>query len=268
MDELLIRFFSTQWHVFLIALVVPLMCAEVGYRLGRRSRPKLETGQKSQVGAVEAALLGLLALLLGFTFSMAVQRFEARRALVLEEANAIGTTYLRAAFLPDAQRKATEDLLRRYVDTRLEVGSASSTSDEFRRAEELTSDIQAQLWKSAESAAAERPSPLIVAYVNSLNQTIDLDASRAAAKRNHVPGAVWLLVLTVAGCSSGVCGYAGGAAGDRLVLAQFILPVMIAIVITILVDLDSPTRGFIGTNQQSLIDLKELLAKPQAANGR
>ena len=104
--------------------------------------------------------------------------------------------------------------------------------------------------------------PLTASFVTTLNETIDLDSTRLAAMRNHVPGSVWLLLLLVAGCGCWATGYAAGAVGKRTAFSQAILPILIAVVITILSDFDTPRRGLIGISQQSLVLLKQSLSLP------
>jgi hypothetical protein len=119
-DDILGLIFGNSWTVFLVIIAVMLAFAETGFRLGLRLHVAKDTARKGQIGGIQGAALGLLGLLLGFTFAMAVQRYDTRRGLVLQEANAVGTTYLRASLLPDAHQAPVKDLLRRYVDIRLE----------------------------------------------------------------------------------------------------------------------------------------------------
>src|SRR6187549_1405723 len=120
MDEILKSIFSDQWRVLSIVGVLLLVFTEIGFRAGWRLHLRKDEPRKTQIGGVQGAVLGMLALLLGFTFSMSVGRYDNRRDLVLEEANSIGTTYLRASFLPDAHKTAVEEILRHYVDVRLD----------------------------------------------------------------------------------------------------------------------------------------------------
>jgi hypothetical protein len=251
MDELLNQIFISQWRVIFFVVALLLFCAEFGFRLGLRLHKTGDEARKNQIGSLQGAVLGLLGLLLGFTFAMAVQRYDTRRDLVVQEANSIGTTFLRASFLPEPHHSEIEKLLRRYVDTRLEFYGAGSAS------------IQQQLWGHAVAAGKISPSPLTATFVTSLNETIDLDATRLAAKRNNIPGAVWLLLLLVAGCGCWATGYSAGATGKRTAFSQGIFPVLIAVVITILVDLSVSRRGFIGISQQSLVLLKQSISQQQ-----
>ena len=114
------------WQVALTLIVLLLIAAEMGFRFGHRHHKATNDPTRSQMGTIEGAILGLLGLLLGFTFAMAVSRYDHRKELVLEEANAIGTTYLRASLLPEPQSTTIKDLLARYVDVRLDFYRAGS----------------------------------------------------------------------------------------------------------------------------------------------
>jgi hypothetical protein len=259
LDEVFGTLFISQWLVFAVAVVLLLVSAEVGYRFGLRLHRASDQARQGQIGTTQGAVLGILALLLAFTFSMAVNRYETRRELVLQEANAIGTTYLRASFLPDAHKTAIEGLLRRYVDVRLDFYGAEEEETKIGAAEQAAAQIQHELWTHAVAAGKETPTTLAAIFMNALNETIDLDATRLHALRTHVPGAVWLLVLAVAACGCCANGYGAGASGARSMFTNAMLPLLIAVAITLVVDLDRPRAGLIGVNQQPLLDLKQSL---------
>jgi len=115
------------------------------------------------------------------------------------------------------------------------------------------------MWAEAVAAAAERPSPITASFISSLNETIDLEGKRIAAKRNHVPGAVWLLLLCVAGCSLWLVSYQAGISGRYSVLERFIFPVLVAIVIVLITDIDTPRGGLISLDERPLLELNETL---------
>ena len=192
MDEILASIFRNQWLVFTIIGLLLLALAEAGFRVGLRLFVTKDEPRKVQIGGIQGAVLGMLALLLGFTFSMALARYENRRDLVLKEANAIGTTYLRASFLPQPHAKAVEELLRRYTDARLSFDSAGRDSTKIAAAEDEAGKLQRELWVETVAAGKEAPTPITATFINALNETIDLDATRLHALRSRVPGAVWL----------------------------------------------------------------------------
>ena len=149
MDELISHVFSSQWRVIFIVTGLLLLLAEWGFRLGLRLHGTSDEARKGQIGTLQGAVLGLLALLLGFTFAMAVQRYDTRRDLVVQEANSIGTTFLRAAFLPEPRHTEVENLLRNYVDVRLEFYEAGNDATKIATTEQSSARIQQQLWSHA-----------------------------------------------------------------------------------------------------------------------
>jgi FtsH-binding integral membrane protein len=263
MDELLASIFRNQWLVLIIIGLLLLALGEIGFRTGLRLFVRKDEPRKGQIGGIQGAVLGLLALLLGFTFSMALLRYENRRDLVLKEANAIGTTYLRASFLPEPHANAVEDLLRRYTDARLNFYSAGNDSTKIAAAEEEAAKLQRELWAETVAAGKEAPTPITATFINALNETIDLDATRLHALRSRVPGAVWLLLLIVAGAGCFASGYGAGASGERTGFSDAMLPLLIAVVITIIADFDRPRHGLISISQQPLLDLKQSLQSRQ-----
>ena len=207
--------FTSQWTVLLVVLAVLLALTEIGFRLGVRLHEKKDAARKEQIGGIQGAILGMFGLLLGFTFAMAENRYEARRDLVLQEANAIGSTFFGASLLPGAHQAPVENLLRHYVDARLAFYAAGNDASKIAAAESAAAVIQRDLWAQATAAAKEAPNAITATFVESLSGTIDLDATRLNALRTRVPGAVWVLVLAVAGCGVGVSGYGAGATGAR-----------------------------------------------------
>lgn len=256
-DELLSRIFVNQWLVVILVSALLLTFAEIGYRLGLASRQRNETAAENLSGIIQGAVLGLLGLLLGFSFSMSVSRYDARRSLVVEEANSIGTTWLRADFLSDAHRAAVRNLLRDYTKTRIDGFSHDPQSAGMKKIRSDVARSHQSLWKHAAAAVQENPSPAVVSFVTSLNETIDLDTSRMAASRNHVPSAVWLLLIVVSGCGAWSSGYVCGSGGIRSVFSQWIFPLLIGVVITLISDIDRPTRGMVGISQKPLMELLE-----------
>jgi len=247
--------FNNQWTLLFVVIALLLAAAEVGYRIGLHLYKTKDEARRSQIGGVRGAALGLLGLLLGFTFAMAVGRYETRRDLVLKEANAVGTTWLRAGLLPEAHRAPVKDLLRRYVEVRLNTHTVGDDHAKVVEGLRHSTELQNELWQHAEAAATESASPLTVTYITALNEVIDTDAARIAAAQNEIPTGVWMLLTLVAtfGCFTG--GYGSGAQGARSIFTNLFLPALITVVILLIFDLTHSHQGFIGISQQPMIDL-------------
>jgi hypothetical protein len=256
-NDILARIFGNQFAVFVLVIVVMLAFAELGFRLGVPLHATKDVARKGQIGPIQAAVLGLLGLLLGFTFAMAVERFETRRSLVLQEANAIGTTYLRASLVPEARQVPIKDLLRRYVDVRLKYWPM--VDDPAMRAEgmRLIGDLQTELWRHATDAAKEAPNDITAMFIGSLNEVIDVDAKRIHAVRAGIPSGVWLLLVLVAACACVTTSYGAGAEGVRSKLASVFLPLLITVVIVLIFDISHSRVGLIQIRQDPLVNLQQ-----------
>jgi hypothetical protein len=240
-------------------LLLTLTCAgsfaalEAGYRYGTR-RHNHTPEKKSPVGVIVGAILALFAFLLAFTFSSAGTRYESRRQAVLEEANAIGTTYLRAQMLHEPQRSASMKLLREYVDLRVEGVREAKVAETIRRSEA----IQAALWTEARKEAEAHPTPITATYVNALNQMIDIHSVRVQVGiTNRVPSTIWfgLYMLSFLGMLS--VGYQTGLAGTRRSPAMAVLVIAFASVMFLIADLDRPNAGFITVSQDAMTSVRE-----------
>ena len=262
-DDMLARLFSSELAVFLVVMALMLAFAEIGFRLGLRLHVTKDEARKGQIGAIQGAVLGLLGLLLGFTFAMAVERYDTRRGLIVQEANALGTTYLRASLLPDAHQAPVKDSLWRYVDLRLKYWPLVDDPAKFAEGRRLVGEIQGELWKHATEAAKEAPTDITATFIESLNETIDTDAKRIAAMRASIPTGVWLLLIMVAAAGCITTSYGGGAEGTRSKLGSVFLPLLIAVVIVLIFDISHPRVGLIQIGQQPLEDLQQSIQANQ-----
>ena len=238
-----------------------LFCgAEVGYRIGDRRRRWSEK-EILQVGPIMAAALGLVAFLLAIAFSMAEDRFQSRRQLVLGEANAIGTAYLRSEFLSDPERAATRRLLSEYVQTRIDATRKDADADDFRRAVVKSEEIHAGLWSEGVKAVRKRPDSVTTAlYIQSLNELIDTHEQRVTAGlRNRIPTSIWGTLVFVAFLSISIMGYHGGLTGKRSTIGTTILILTFAAVLILIADLDRPRQSLFDVSQEVMIELRDKL---------
>ena len=242
------------WGLFLTIVVLVLAAIEGGYRLGSYRHRQEGREKEAPVGAMVGATLGLLAFMLAFTFGMAASRFDTRKQLVLDEANAIGTTYLRTAMLPE-RRDEIRTLLRSYVDARLEAVRSGRVAEQIVQSEH----IQGQLWSAATAVGLQHPDSIVVGlFVESLNEVIDLHAKRVTAGlRNRIPSAIWVALLTIAALSLAAMGYHAGLVGTIRSLAIIVVAVTFSAVIVLIADLDRPQEGTLIVSQQALIDVRE-----------
>lgn len=246
--------------VFLCSIVAILAACEFGRWLGVRA----SVSGGSNVGTLEAAILGLLALLISFSFAMALSRFDARRDSVLNEATAIGTTALRARMLPPPHNVESLALLREYVRLRLHMAQPETSSAEFSAGIARSNAIHELLWQQATQAAANNdamvPTGLLI---QALNEMIDQQEKRLTAVRNRVPGIVFLALYGIAIVAAAFTGYANGGGTRNGRLPAYVLGITIAAVILLIQDLDSPRAGLILVDQQPMIDTAATLAEKE-----
>jgi hypothetical protein len=233
---------------------------ESGYRLGRWRRSLISDEKEQPVGAMVASILGLVALVLGFTFSLAAMRFDARRMAVLEEANAIGTTYLRSGLLPEPQRTEVARLLRDYVEVRVHATDAGQAEQAMARSEAL----HQQLWAQA-AAAAERDTGSIMTgiFIQSLNDTIDLHSKRVLVGiRSRIPLVLWIGLLGLAMLGMAAVGYQAALSATRRSPAMAGLVLAFSVVLLLIADLDRGQEGLLRVSQQAMIDLQRSMQAP------
>ena len=244
--------------ILVVLFIVLLGATEIGYWIGRQQKRAGEDAP--QMSTIQGSVLGLLALLLGFTFALSASRYEARKQLVVEEANAIGTVFLRSQFLPEPYDTKSEDLLRRYVDARLAFFDAGVDQEKLRQAVTRSDQINNALWSYAAAAADSSNNPMLVnLYVQALNEMIDLHTSRSAALQNRVPEVIILLVMSVAVLAMAALGYGMGYGEHRLRLVTALMALVIALVILVIIDLDRPRRGLITVSQNALVETQQSL---------
>jgi hypothetical protein len=237
----------------------------LGRGLGVRARVAVDEDARTHAGGLHAAILGLLALILGFTFSMSAQRFEVNRDRAAEEASAIETAYLRADLTEAPTRLAMRDLIRRYVDTRVAFYDAKI---DFHRRDVIDAEshkLQEATWKLAVASATSAPTAPMAEVVDGVNRMVDLYELRQHALRNHVPSTILWLLVVMAAAATALTGYVAGFGNKRHPTATAIVLLLIALVIVVIVDLDRPTRGLIHGGQDSLLDLQRVLRPPVSA---
>ena len=238
--------------IFLVGLAIILAASEIGWQLGSRAGGRAG----GNVSTLESAMLGLLALIIGFTFAMALSRFEARRVAVLNEANAIGTTALRARLLPEPYRTDILKLLKEYVQIRVDIVQSDHSLAELRTIVDRSNVIQGALWQQAKAMVAKDNSMVPTGlFIQTLNEMIDDQEKRLAAFRNRVPNVVLVGLFGIAAIAGGFAGYASGLDPKRNRLPVYITGFLVSAVILLIFDLDRPSSGFITNDQQSMIDV-------------
>ena len=238
----LIFFFSVAVVLFVSTLL--------GYRLASATGVNEDAHRHEHIAGLREGLFVLLGLLLGFTIAMVLPRFDQRRDLVAEEAHAIGTTWLRAKMLPEPQRGKSVQLLREYVGVRQGfAGEMLGDPTALNRTFQQTNALQEQLWQQAVEVTQQKETAVVATYVQALNEMIGVSEKRLAAFENRVPEAVWIIILMVAAFQSFITGY---SLKRKVWLSLIVTPLVVAMVMALIVDLDDPHSGFIRVQQNSM----------------
>jgi len=246
-------FYLIDHRLIALAMVVLLVAAgEIGYRRGLFRRQSKES-VRSLMSGTGAAMLGLLGLLLGFTLAMAVSRWDERRDVIVDEANAIGTLWLRAGLLEAPLRDELRDVLREYTDARIALGGSRDDRAALRAARSESELLHASIWAVVESANQPGQSNAVLSsLITSANEVIDLHELRMASIENYLPGALFLLLFTVAAVSVGFLAWAFGAANQGGRIAIVALALLIGAVLMLIMDINRPQRGRLEIGTESL----------------
>jgi hypothetical protein len=256
-DVILDRFSTSgPWLLYVVSVVLILCAGELGRRLGTRCSQRDGAAAEQTISHLESALFTILALMVGFSFAMALARFDARRDAVLQEANAIGTAALRTQVLAPQPAAASLALLRDYVQIRLDLARNARAPTELNKEIGESNALQQKLWRIAMDASAGDPRSVSIGlYVQSLNAMIDLQETRLMAARSQVPNIVFLLLYVIAAVAMGFTGYDAGLSGPRGRVPIALMSVLVATVIGLIVDIDYPRSGLVAVSQQPMSDV-------------
>lgn len=248
---------NSAW-IAAVLLAAMVAAVELGYRIGATRARSTNEVSREHINGIQATFLGILALLLGFTLSLALQRFDSRSEAVVDEANAIGTAFLRTDLLSDALRAEGRRLVGDYVDLRVQASALSVVEHTERaRVAEAQTRAQAALWALARRGVEADPNAYVpTLFIEAVNTLIDSQGRREAALQRHVPEVVLGLLGATLLMSGWVVGFAAGAAGHRPSLVGHLMVMLIVVLVFMILDLDRPQRGLIRVSQQSLLDLQ------------
>ena len=252
---------NEPWLVFMTVCIALFTTSVLGYRLALSTRINEDSHHHEHITSLREGLFILLGLLLGFTVAIVLPRFDERRQLVIDEANAIGTTMLRAEILPEPQRDKTLQLLREYVVMRRDFASETLLDrSALNRETQRTKALQTQLWQQIVVVSQETQTAVIATYLQALNNMIDVAEKRLAAFESRVPKTVWLIIFIVAAFQSFATGF---SLHRRFWFSLVMTPLVIAVVMALLADLDSPRTGLIHIEQNSMERLVHDVTDPK-----
>lgn len=244
--------------LFLLLIVCHIVAVRAGAAYALRQG---DEKKRPELGAVSGALLGLLGLLLAFTFSSAAQRFLDRQDLVTAEANALGTAWLRAGAAPAPQRDALRALLADYADLRVDLARAPATASATLALEQKAAALHAPIWEAGLAAADARPDRAVL-ILPPLNDVIDLHTTRAAATRRHHRPPVLVLLGVSSIAAIGLLGFSAGLSGRHHMFFQSAFALIAAGVLWLTIDLDYPRAGLVRLDPSPLADARAAMNAP------
>ncbi len=258
------------WVIILVLFVAMMIAAEIACRIGKRLTSRAPEAGKGHFGAIQGSLLGLLALLVSFTFNMSIQRYEGRRQLLVEDANTLNALYLRSMLLPMPERAGFKQLLREYVEIRAAptVYGQDRSIPELRAAFQKSAGLHQRMWELARSLAQKDPPPRSVDEVlRLLVETASSTERRVNAFISRVPDPIIWLLCGAATVGMGVIGFSAGLGNHRGLPARVVLTILICGTVYVILDLDRPRQGLLKIDQTPLVQLKQVIDADGEAQG-
>jgi len=239
--------------LFGVLFTALLVVVEIGYRVVLRIYVDGKEELHEEIVAARDAISVLLSLLLAFTLAMVLTRYDSRKQLIVDEANAIGTTRLRARMLAEPSRSEILALLQKYLEARMRFSDAGLDQEKLNVSFSQANALLEEMWQKSVAVAQQSPTPITSIFVQSLNETTDLSERRLAALENRIPRVLWLVLIIM---STLTCLLVGFSFRRRTFLVILVWPLMISIVLALSADLDSPRTGLIQIGQQSIERLR------------
>jgi hypothetical protein len=248
----------TDYPLLVLALVflVLWLSARIGSSFLRRQR-NLEEEVREDFGVILAATLTLLGLIIGFSFSMAISRYDQRKNYEEAEANAIGTEYIRADLLPAADAARVRALLRNYLDQRI-LFYKTRDEQQLRKINTATGQLQNELWSTVEAPAAAQPTAVVALALSGMNDVLNSQGYTQAAWWNRIPLSAWGLMVAIAISCNLLVGY-GARKAEAEGILMLVLPLLVSISFFLIADIDSPRGGLIRVQPQNLLSFAQSL---------
>lgn len=258
------------WGVFGLTVVCVFLAICIGTIFGLRISHRPDHEKEAPLGTITGSSLALVGFMLAFSFGITAQIFQTRRQLLLDEVNAIGTTYLRAGMIAEPHGSDIRNLLREYVDARVGLAKESlhQNPEKFQETIAYCETLQDKMWSHAVSITqADRHSPIDALFIDSLNQMIDLQTSRITTASYRLPRIIWYAIYFITIISMLMVGYQTGLSGKSNLKAGILLAFTFSTVLFLMVDLDRSTEGYFRLSHKPMIELQKKLQMPIQETG-
>ena len=247
------------WKIALILMLVIFSLTGVGYKIGTLRLKNIKEKGLQESTSSFGSLSGLLFLLLAFTFGMSVSRYDNRRQVIVEEANAIGTAVLRADLYPENERLLFRDDFKQYIESRISYYKAGRNEEKIKLSNEITQTISKNLWKRAtQLSLTNANSDATRQMIPALNEMFDITTTRSASEKAKIPDSIIWLLFSLAGITFFYSGYSSALKGSIDWLVEFGLCLMISFTVLFIFDLDRPFRGLVTLDEsnKNIIELR------------
>jgi hypothetical protein len=248
-EVFLIHLIDLPLALFGVLFTALLVVVEIGYRAAQQTYAHAKEHLHEEIVDARDGISVLLSLLLAFTLAMALTRYDARKQLIVDEANAIETSMLRTQMLTEPSRSKMQALLQKYVGARTSFSEAGLDEERLKASFSQATELLGEMWQQSLAVAQENPTPITAIFVQSLNEMIDLSERRLAALENRIPGVFWAVLILMSAMNCLLVGY---SLRRRALLVVVLWPLMISSVLALNADLDSPRSGLIQIDQQSI----------------
>jgi hypothetical protein len=250
-----------EWFIISLVFLLLLATYHGGFFLGKKEIKVKEEGHSSRISNIQAGLMGLLGVMLAFSFSLSSQRFEERRKLVIQESMSIGTAYFRAGLLPDSLKNELRPLLKEYINQRINYYKSGNTLEKMREVQSKSKHIQVQIWAKTAILGKQSPNLNTNITILALNPMIDISENISSSFQSHVPTFILIVLILIATCTVLIIGYSHGLSADKNLTFMMILNIILCSILLLIMDLDSPNTGILQTDIYSLLQLKQEILK-------
>jgi hypothetical protein len=227
-----------------------------GYTFGKSNFKEKGDKQLRLITTIQTGMLSLLGVMLAFSFSLASARFEKRRELIIQESMNIGTSYFRAGLLPDTLKKDLRDLLKDYLNVRINFYKEGNSESDMNNIHRTGRHIQVKIWHKTAVIGKKHPNLNTNITILALNEMIAISGNISSSFKNHVPRFIIILLIFVSTCTIFTLGYCHGFSLEKNIFFVFILNAVICSILLLIIDMDRPTSGFLKADVHSLTELK------------
>lgn len=253
--------YFSQWPLILLFFSLFILTNLFGYYLGKVNTLKKGEQHFSRVSSIQAGLMGILGVMLAFSFSISSERFEHRRKLVNEESVKIQSAFYRAGLLPDTTRNEMRDLLKKYLEERINFYKPGNTNKDMQKSQVRAKQLQERIW--SKTATISKASPNLNTNINilALTEMIEISGIISASFQTHLPEFIIVLLVFISLCTNLIMGYNDGFTTERNILFTVILNLVLCSILFLIMDLDRPTTGFLRADIYGLKELKMEIEK-------